>query len=66
VAAVTVYEILLGILLVVSVVLTCLAAGVYYGERPEYNARTVPSQHSLEDREAGTIRLTPPHPRNLE
>jgi hypothetical protein len=60
----------LGILLTLSVVLVCLAVGVYYGKRPEYEATTlprpVPAKHSLEDREAGTVRIVPPHPRNLE
>jgi hypothetical protein len=61
------YEILLVILLVISIVLVCLAAGVYYGERPVYNPPTRLAQHSMEDREAGTVRLNPPpHPRNLK
>ena len=58
---------LLG-LLVVTVVLVCLAAGAYYGERPTYTSTMSAeieevrhqSRHSQADRERRTQRLRPP------
>lgn len=59
-------------LLALIIVLVCLGAADYYGERPEYPPTHAPrgkmSRHSQEDNARGTQRLTPPpkcHPRDM-
>lgn len=66
----TAYEWLLLGLLVLSVILVCIGAGMYYGRRPVYTEPIIqgiakperdsayrPSLHSAEDRGMGTQRL---------